>query len=174
VVINVLANDTDDQALVPSSVGIMNGPDNGSVTVNATTGAITYTPGVGFFGTDTFTYRIQDSLGVFSVEATVTVTVQHDPTVPIATLVVDPLDPSKTMLVVMGTTGDDVIRLNKNGNRGDIKVIVNGVTLGVFMPTSRVVVFGLGGTDDIKVQKQVTIPVVIDPNQAGGAEVLFF
>jgi hypothetical protein len=166
VVINVLANDTDDQPLVPSSVSIVNGPAGGSVVVNPVTGSVTYTPGLGFFGTDQFTYRIQDSQGLFSNVGTVTVTVEHDPTVPLVTLLPDPQAPTQTVLVVMGTTGDDNIRVNRNGNRGEVKVLINEEPMGVFLPTSRIVIFGLGGNDDIKVQKQVTVPVIINADGA--------
>ena len=38
------------------------GPANGTVSVNTTTGAITYTPNSGFIGTDTYKYVVCDSL----------------------------------------------------------------------------------------------------------------
>lgn len=71
--INVLANDTDTQSNIdPSSVAIGTPPTNGSTTVNAN-GTVVYTPAAGFAGTDTFTYRVKDSLGATSNAATVTV-----------------------------------------------------------------------------------------------------
>ena len=48
-------------------------PQHGSVVVNAD-GTFTYTPGAGFVGQDSFTYRITDANGDVST-ATVTVTV---------------------------------------------------------------------------------------------------
>jgi hypothetical protein len=46
----------------------------------------------------------------------VTVNVQHDATKPFAQLLPDPGDPTKTVLVVMGTNGNDDIRLNLSKN----------------------------------------------------------
>ena len=77
VVINVPANDTDvDGNLDLTSVTILSGPSNGSVTVDAVTGAVTYTPALNFNGTDIFTYSICDTgLPVYCDTATVTVNV---------------------------------------------------------------------------------------------------
>lgn len=75
VAIDVLANDSDpDGTLIPISVVVVDGPDNGAVTVDAA-GVATYTPNVGFFGNDTFTYTVADNDGGRSNEATVSVTV---------------------------------------------------------------------------------------------------
>ena len=61
VVIEVVSNDIDaDNQIVPSSVSIITNPSNGTVSVNASTGAITYTPNNGWFGNDYFTYAICD------------------------------------------------------------------------------------------------------------------
>lgn len=57
-----------------TSVEIMEGPYNGSVSVNATNGDITYTADSGFTGTDQYTFRIWDKENK-STTATVTVTV---------------------------------------------------------------------------------------------------
>jgi len=87
VIINVLSNDTDlDGALVPSSVAIGTPPSNGSVSINAITGAITYTPNANWNGTDSFTYQVCDNgtpLPAQCDNATVTVTVTpvNDPPV---------------------------------------------------------------------------------------------
>jgi hypothetical protein len=76
VVIDVLANDTDpdgNQHIVPSSVTITANPQNGSVSVNPSTGEVTYTAVPGFNGTDTFQYTITDDAGAVSSPGTVTV-----------------------------------------------------------------------------------------------------
>ena len=163
--INVLANDSDDAPLIPSSISIETGPANGSVTVDAITGNVTYTPGLGFYGTDQFTYVIRDGSGEVSNPATVTVTVLHDPTEPLISLVPDPQDPSKTVLVIMGTDGDDIIRVFRLGTSSVIKVIVNGIEQGLFRPSS-VLIFALGGRDNIKVPRDVGVPVAIVQGQA--------
>ena len=46
------------------------------VVINTTTGAIQYTPNPNYFGSDSFTYKLNDS-GVFSNVATVSVTVNQ-------------------------------------------------------------------------------------------------
>ncbi len=50
-------------ALVPGSVTVTDAPASGTTSVNATTGAITYTPNTGFVGTDTLTYSVTDANG---------------------------------------------------------------------------------------------------------------
>lgn len=71
---NVLTNDQDaeDDPLTASLVG---GVSNGALTLNSS-GAFTYTPDAGFFGIDTFTYRVSDG-EAFSNVATVTITVDQ-------------------------------------------------------------------------------------------------
>lgn len=79
--IQVLLNDSDsDGVLVPSSVTVVNGPTNGSTTVNPATGNITYIPKQNFNGIDTFTYQVCDDDGACDT-ATVRITVNavNDP-----------------------------------------------------------------------------------------------
>lgn len=53
----VLTNDTDPEtSVLASTVTIITQPTNGSVTVNSTTGVITYTPATNYFGADSFIY----------------------------------------------------------------------------------------------------------------------
>jgi len=93
VVVDVVANDGDPDSLVdPSSVSIVDVPANGSLTVDATTGEMTYTPSDGFYGTDTFSYRICDDLGACG-EATVTVEIDGAPTPQPDTAITSLLDP---------------------------------------------------------------------------------
>jgi hypothetical protein len=74
--IAVLANDTDpDGILDPATVTVASGPTNGSTSVNASTGVVTYTPNAGFSGPDSFTYTVRDNNGVASNAATVSITV---------------------------------------------------------------------------------------------------
>jgi hypothetical protein len=77
--IDILGNDTDPDGpglLKPSSVTVHAGPSHGALSApDQTTGAVTYTPANGFFGTDTFTYTVADDNGAISNTATVTITV---------------------------------------------------------------------------------------------------
>lgn len=52
-------------------------PQNGTLSVNPTTGAFVYTPNAGYVGEDQFVWRVQDACGAFAPSATVTVTVRE-------------------------------------------------------------------------------------------------
>ena len=75
-VISVLTNDSDPEGGA-LSVEIRSNPSNGTAVANAN-GTITYTPANGFSGSDSFTYRVSDPDGMFSNDATVSVTVEAD------------------------------------------------------------------------------------------------
>lgn len=78
-------NDFDsDGSIVPSSLAIVSGPTNGSVSVNSTNGRVTYTPRPNFFGLDSLTYTVADDGGAVSNVATVTITVTSVNDPPIA------------------------------------------------------------------------------------------
>ncbi len=87
VVVDVLANDTDvDGALTPESVVVTQAPQHGSVTVNAATGAITYTPAADYNGADTFVYQVTDDGAPLPVQnalgnVAVTINAVNDPPV---------------------------------------------------------------------------------------------
>lgn len=77
--LNVLANDTDlDTPLDQGSIEIGRLAINGVATATST-GRVRYVPNPGFRGTDSFTYRVKDSLGKWSNEATVSITVNTAP-----------------------------------------------------------------------------------------------
>ena len=77
--VDVVANDTDvDGTVDPTSVTITDDADNGSTSVNPTTGVVTYTPDPDFNGTDTFEYQVCDDDGDCDT-ATVTITVDAGP-----------------------------------------------------------------------------------------------
>jgi ELWxxDGT repeat protein len=73
----VLANDVDTGDGDPLSAGQASDPAGGSVVLNAD-GSFTYTPDVGFSGTDTFTYTADDAKD-YSAPATVSITVGAPP-----------------------------------------------------------------------------------------------
>jgi len=75
--INLPTNDTDpDGTIDPATVTIVDQPANGTVSVNPVTGIVTYTPDDNYFGSDSFTYTIQDNDGIISNIATVTVGIE--------------------------------------------------------------------------------------------------
>ncbi|MGV3633835.1 MAG: beta strand repeat-containing protein [Pseudorhodoplanes sp.] len=73
--IDVLSNDYDDESLDATSVTVVDGPDHGSVSVDAVTGVITYAPTKDYVGADSFTYTVKDNDGNVSGEATVSIDV---------------------------------------------------------------------------------------------------
>ncbi len=85
VTINVTANDLDpDGILDNSTVAVQSQPANGALAVGGTANILTYTPGSGFEGTDTFTYTVEDDLGEVSNVATVTIEVNNNNRPPVA------------------------------------------------------------------------------------------
>ena len=76
VVIDVVGNDTDvDGSIDPTSVVITTQPTNGSLSVNAVTGEVTYTGNANYNGPDSFEYTVADNNGLVSSPAMVIFTV---------------------------------------------------------------------------------------------------
>lgn len=75
VVIDVLINDFDEGAVDASTVMVESAAANGTTSVNATTGAITYTHDDSATTSDSFTYSVRDDSGALSPAATVQVTI---------------------------------------------------------------------------------------------------
>ncbi|MBI1729318.1 tandem-95 repeat protein, partial [Candidatus Acetothermia bacterium] len=102
ITISVLANDTDpnNDKLTVTQV---TQPSNGTVTINAN-GTVTYTPNVGFSGTDTFTYKICDP-GNLCDTATVTVQVTSPNLPPVANN--DTAATASSTPVVIAVTSND-------------------------------------------------------------------
>ena len=72
---SVTANDTDvDGNLVPTTVGIVTPPSNGTATVELD-GRVTYVPDPGYTGPDQLSYNVADARGEVSNTATVDITV---------------------------------------------------------------------------------------------------
>jgi gliding motility-associated-like protein len=106
VTINVVSNDTDaDDALNPSSVTIVANPANGTVSVNATTGEITYTPSGNYNGNDSFTYTVRDASGAISNTATVAITITPVNDAPVA--VADNASTTESVAVTINILAND-------------------------------------------------------------------
>ncbi len=63
----------------PTTVAIVNAPAHGTTRVDPDTGQIAYTPNAGYFGSDAFTYTVDDTLGATSNTATISISVHADP-----------------------------------------------------------------------------------------------
>lgn len=60
--------------------------------------------------------------------------------------------------IVMGTAGNDTIVITPVGNTGRVRVTLNGTLVGTFHPAGKLIVHGLAGDDDIRIDGGVTIP----------------
>ena len=77
----VLDNDGDeDQDVLTAQTVLVSPPASGSAALSAD-GSFTYTPNSGFFGTDTFTYRVDDGTGLTD-DGIVTISVLSTPAIP--------------------------------------------------------------------------------------------
>ncbi|MFM8289704.1 MAG: beta strand repeat-containing protein, partial [Planctomycetaceae bacterium] len=100
--------------------------------------------------------------GTYTVVVTVTDddggTVSKSTTVTVVAANLQPgeLDSTKTDLYVGGTTANDTIALGLSG--ANTTVTINGVSVGSFAPTGRIVVFGLPGNDIITLASTITRP----------------
>lgn len=112
IAVNVPANDTDgDGTLDLTSVTIVTQPTKGTVSVNPTTGVVTYTPTPSSYSassTDTFTYRIKDNDGEFSNVATVTLNINL--TLPVA--VNDTANTDQDKAITVDVLSNDINALN--------------------------------------------------------------
>lgn len=75
-------------------------------------------------------------------------------------LVPDPLSPGRTMLVVEGTSQNDSIEIDTReiGTNEVLDLYLNGLRTETFaMPTSRIVVYGQTGDDDIRIDDDVEL-----------------
>ncbi len=103
-------------------------------------------------GTYTATLTATDHAGNVSEPVSRTVTITA------VALQPDPLVPGQTQLAVGGTTGDDHIQITPSGSSGDVSVDIDGVNLGTFRPTSRIVTYAQAGDDDVQVAGGVGWP----------------
>ena len=94
-------------------------------------------------GTYTVTATVSDGQNQKVVSTTIVVSE--------AAMIADPMDPSKTALLVIGGDGNDVINVAQTRN-GRYSVDVNGDNVGSgFSPTGRIYVYGNGGSNAITV-----------------------
>jgi hypothetical protein len=139
-VVDVLANDTwvDPAVLVPAAAGDPGAPAHGSLaltTVDAsgsTRPAVSYTPAAGFYGADSFSYRLTDG-STGSATATVRVTVTPTPpTTAPDTALVDP--GARVRLDVLANdsdpyAGDLLVTAVSDGAHGTTAVVDSGAAI---------------------------------------------
>lgn len=132
-------NDTDgDGTLDPSSIVIVTSPLSGGIVFDSVTGLVTYTPNVGYIGTDLFTYTANDNAGATSNEATVNITVRN--AVPVAVDDVASINTAvevSTLIVVLandtdadGTVDPATVVVNSPPTNGsaDVNLVTGSIT----------------------------------------------
>ena len=146
--INVLSHVTGGAAV--AGISIVGFPFFGSVSINnngtpldPSDDFLVYQPDGRSTRRDQFTYRVTDVLG-----NTATGTVRVD--VVGAALLPSPIRAGLRDLVVLGTNGDDIIRVVSQGGR-NVQVILNNQALGTFNVSGRIIVKGFEGNDGIDV-----------------------
>jgi hypothetical protein len=103
--------------------------------------------------------------GTYTIDVTATdkdgrvsAPVSHVITIRAVAMEDDPFLPGTTDLLVGGTMGNDVIRFTPVGRSHQIRVWMDGHSLGTFTPTGRIVAFGQAGNDVIEVSQDITVP----------------
>ncbi|WP_462179029.1 tandem-95 repeat protein [Pseudoalteromonas gelatinilytica] len=83
--LSILDNDLDvDSNLTIDNVTITQAPANGKVSINSTSGTISYKPNADFFGSDSFSYSVKDDQSLISNIAVVKLTVNSVNDAPVA------------------------------------------------------------------------------------------
>jgi hypothetical protein len=78
IIINVLSNDLNNKGTFDKkSVVIVKKAGHGNVFVSSTEGTMTYVANTDYVGKDSFTYKVKNDKGIYSNEATVTITIKE-------------------------------------------------------------------------------------------------
>ncbi len=77
-------------------------------------------------------------------------------------LVTDPVDPTRTALMILGTGSNDVIQVLTTATAGRVQVKVNNRIAGAFSPTGRIIINGFAGNDSIQLDSRISLPAEID------------
>lgn len=79
-----------------------------------------------------------------------------------ASMTTDPCDPSRMVLSVYGTSGDDTILISPTSDLGEVRVWLNGANAGRFSPSGRIIIDGDSGNDTIRIDRRVTLPAWLE------------
>ncbi|WP_345984863.1 tandem-95 repeat protein [Sulfurimonas sp. HSL-1656] len=170
VLIDVVAHTGDSDGSVDATTVAASGATDGNLSVNPTTGVVTYMPNANFNGTDSFTYTIQDNQGATSLPATVTLTVapvNDAPTIdpignPPAVAVSAPI--FEVPVSIADVDGDALTLSAVSSNPGVAAVSANGTTVAVD-PVSEGTATVTVTVDDgvLTAQETFVVTVVADP-----------
>jgi len=165
VIVNVLTNDSDSDGDALSVVGATNGV-SGSTIVNAD-GTITYTPDVGFFGDDSFSYTISDGNGG-EATAVVSVTINTN----------EVSDVSDDDLVVEYTFEDGTATDSSPHGADNSGTLQNGATIVSGVLTldgvdDVVIIADSSDINDKQLTQQRTISLSFNANNVSGRQMLY-
>ena len=133
-VIDVIGNDTDiDGTLDSSKVTVVSSPAHGTITVDASSGEITYRPAADFNGSDSFTYVVKDDSDATSNVATVSLTITAVNDAPVAS------NDNVTLLE------DASLNINALGNDSDVDGSIQAATLVLVEPPAQGIASVLSG-----------------------------
>jgi Ca2+-binding RTX toxin-like protein len=76
-------------------------------------------------------------------------------------VVVDPTDPNRSVLMISGSGDDDTIAITRGSSNASVNVTGNGVLVGAFTFNGRIVIDGGDGVDTITIDPLVTRSVMI-------------
>jgi large repetitive protein len=147
----VLGNDTDvDVSDTRTAVLVAaSGPASGTLTLNAD-GSFTYTPGLNFNGTDSFTYQAKDAAGAPSNIATVTITVNAVNDLPTISDVVTQTVNEDTPTAALAFTVSDV---ETAGSGLTVTATSSNATL---VPAANIVLGGTGANRTVTITPAAT------------------
>jgi len=111
-------------------------------------------------GTYQITLRVVDNEGAGS-EMTMTESV----TITVSELQPDPIDPTKTALVVGGSPGDDTILFGCIGPPGTVQLAINSRIVASVPRPDSLIVFGQTGHDKVVVSRKINLPVSVFDGQ---------
>jgi Ca2+-binding RTX toxin-like protein len=78
-----------------------------------------------------------------------------------AALIPDPRTAGDTALLVVGTQSADTIAIGRDRRTTSTTVTLNGRTIGLYNPNGSIIVYGLGGNDQINTHRAITRPMII-------------
>lgn len=94
-------------------------------------------------------------------------------------LITDPVDATRTALLILGTGSNDVIQVLTTAIAGRLQVKINGRIAGAFSPTGRILINGFAGNDLIQLDSRIALAAEIDGGNgndtivgAGGNDIL--
>ena len=124
---------------------------------------VTWQFGDGFVAEGTTVTHAMPEIGTYDLTTVITdpdgnrTTIARDLRIVAVAMQRDPNDPTKTALVVSGTVTNDRIRINPQGNTGDVQVKLDGHSLGSYAPSGAILVYGQAGDDDIELAGSIEL-----------------